>query len=217
MARRRFRAVGRPGKLRRAGEGPLYSAFRLYTTAGVPAAVIVAAQDARMFTTKVGAEGQNWGAGNPLSYNETNMENAGRIPDEQSFRIREIGVAIYSGVGLAAAQDSTTAVIPDNAQVALLMATHLRIDTPQWKQVFGPVWFWPAGVGPDESGLAWNGQRTLTAARKLRRKVLLKAGQTLAWIATFPRATTVAAADQVANQAVAIMIRMYGSWEEKVA
>jgi hypothetical protein len=170
-----------------------------------------------LFAVAQGGEGQGFPAGVPLRISETNLKNAGRIPDEQSFRMRTLGFAFYAHMGgVLADQTSATAVVSDNAQAALLKTGGWEFDSPQWKYTFGPSDFWPAGYGIEESGIAGNGQRTTTARVKLRRPVILRAGQTFSVLWKIERTTRIAAADQVANQRIAVMCTLYGDWLEKV-
>lgn len=208
----------------RAGEGYLYSAAQVLLSAAAPANIDVGAggtgvagSETRLFSVAQGGEGQNFNAGIPLRNSETNLKNAGRIPDEQSFRMRSVGFFFYAHMGgVLADQTSATAVVTDNAQAALLKTGAWEFDSPQWKYTWGPSDFWPAGIGIEESGIAGNGQRTVTARIKLRRAVILRAGQTFAMIWRIERTTRIALADQVANQRIAVMSFLYGDWLEKV-
>lgn len=145
--------------------GYLYSAYLMPTS--------LTAGTRTTFQTQVGATGQ--GSSNALTYVETNLENAGRIPDSTSWVITDLGIGFNTSTALADIKK-----IVDNSYV--------QLNKPGYQRVLGAMMFWPGGwglngsVATTENNVVYqtwsNGQPAVFARRKLAEPIILNKGTT---------------------------------------
>jgi len=158
------RDVGRPAVVR-ANSGYLYSTYFF------PNALAVGDYD--LYVTPVGQNGQGFPPGYSLTYTETNLINAQRIPDQTAYRFNEIGVYIDSRAPLS---DINT----------LINTSNFRINKTEYNYHYGPLHLFPGGAGVAGATAdaatptqAWsNGWPTPTARVKLGTPIELDPGET---------------------------------------
>lgn len=150
----------------------------LYSSRLLPATLAVGRYS--YFTTPLGTIGQ--GFAGALTYTETNMLNANRIPDQQGFIIRKMGFYstgyVEAGTTNAAAQISTMGLVSNFAYLALVK--------PEYQFVVGPPFLTPGGAGQyavasgaaATTDYATNGVPTPQARWELKTPLVLKPGDT---------------------------------------
>jgi hypothetical protein len=159
----------------------LYSANKIATT--------TTTSDLDFFTVGVGATGQGFG-NTPLTYTETNLQTGRRIPDQEKWGIREIGFALKTSCSVADAK-------------LIMDFSYLWFDKPDYRFVFGPPIFFPAGCGlagvsdTSSTEIVSNGWPTATARVRLRTPLIMDPGETFAFHLTFSVSQTLAAAQIV--------------------
>lgn len=195
-------------RIARKGEGYLYSAFLLHTSAATPVDVAIAVGDRTLFSTARGGTGQGFGT-TALTELETNVENAGRIPDEMSFKARNMGFL-------------PEPLARGSQQLRIARQGVIKIDKPEYKYTYGPAFLWPCPVGiaghATTAGIEFGGLggANPTGMRRLSNSIKLGAGQSVKMIYSVPTAYTILAAEQTASQQVVIYIVFYGLWISKV-
>lgn len=183
----------------RKDSGHLWSAFK--------APVSYTLIDRDVFVTPQGSEGQGWGSGNPLTFRETNLNNASRVPDQTSWVITDVGVGFVTTIVLGDIQK-----IVDN--------TWLVYWKPGYERPLAPLWMLPAGWGL--SGVStvnaeetWaNGFQSHTARRRLRRPIVLNRGDTFKFIY---RANNATATAQTLSAVTGVWCDLYGDYTQEIA
>lgn len=196
----------------RAGDGYLYSTFRLFTSAAVPVDVVVAATADNgnlMFATQRGATGQGFGAAIALTALETNMDNAGKMPSELGYKINQMGFHTCGDVDVRAA-------------MLIARFSTLRLVMPEYVYEFGPAELWPTGNGMQGFGAVGGGNGSVGAPlpqatmRRFKKPLLLPADKTFSIGQIVVRAFTIPAAFQSASQPVDIRVALWGDWISKI-
>lgn len=188
-------------KTAREQEVYLWSMFRLFTPAAVPVAVTIPVGDSDVYRGGVGAVAQGFAVA--MTDRETNLQNSGRLPDDESYVLRELGFAIFGGL------------TPSGIR-RLCEGINAELETLTYKQEYGPLAFYPGGIGTSGfSGVAGefagsNGQPTLTARRKLKQVVVLRGGTTFTGHFHVRTAIVVPAIEQVASAPVDLVWMYYG-------
>lgn len=191
----------------RRGEGFLYSSFLLGTSAAVPVPIALGIADSVMFVTPRGVAGQGYVAA--LTDLETNMDNAGQLPNELGFSISQIGFIPNTRLPLRLVN-------------RLAASGTLRLIMPEWEYNLGPAEMFPGGVGVQ--GVATGGGvelgslglPTRHSRMVLKDGLLLPGGKTFRFAYRVQTAYAIPAAEQIPLEQISIKLMLWGRWESRV-
>lgn len=110
----------------------------LYSARLLPASFNVGPYD--FFVTPQGVAGQNFT--NALTATETNLLNSQRIPDQNMYRITEVGFHVSNR-----GEGGTATATPLADLRAIMHFSALTFVKPEYTYTFGPVFLWPSGSG----------------------------------------------------------------------
>lgn len=198
-------AVASANAPRRVGDGYLYSTYRFGTSAATPAAININAngEGFQFFSTAIGAVGQGFATN--LTPLETNLQNAGKVPGEQAFRMESIG---FGGAG--------------DLDVRLTKTVerfgYLKFKTPAYDWTMGRAEFFPLGMNAGGFGTPGGGNAQeagpgpAQAMRKMSVPIILPPNATFGVTYQTPAQFTLATLYQQASQNIDFTVAMWGRW-----
>jgi len=150
---------------------------------------------------------------------DTNLQGTGGvIPNGRQFIALEIGVRVWYPIGgVTGVQQGRLSTAHEDV-CAILQGTDLFYHSPVEEQLLGSPWEWPTAGGPDVSfqsvaagpafGITNNGQPTVTASRKLFKKLNLIGGMDFRFSLFVRRNITL----NQASTAFLLQVNLRGIW-----
>ncbi len=202
-------------------ENYLYSTrrFPLNTANNTIGAGAVTSGDYNFFTAGVGDPGTAMGyfSVTNLTYMQTNMAPAGKIPNGRGFKLFDLGVSF-----------NAQATAADIAQLLDISSLSFRKQAGQLTIYHGPIVLWPGGVGPSgyaatavggsplTIAAATNGVPQLVNMRRSRNPRILSANDDFQYVISASSATPNVNATVALTAFVEMRIALYGFVLDKI-